>query len=339
MNQEIEYAEMLEIPVSTVNVVHKKRRKKSATEEGTESLKNTTPVLELPPIESGIDHTDVALQTESAQTVTAVENTEFGNEAAEPSSATDTQPPDQADNQPQNEGDITFDPIPERIDTVRLYAAEDAENFKKNGLQPQDYHLHENSQNEHTMYAMNAKNAPSNPVKIALGIEFGAVCALCAAIFVTNAAFPNSAVNSFFRGMLGTNTETAANHRVYSDFELSPIVSTLSKATLTLSENGVLTLTDATHVYPAADGTVAEISKSTDGLYTVTVQYSDSFSGVFQGLDQLYYSMGDSVKPRVPLGYSDGEGEVQITMYSDGTPLNCFRITDENCLAWLPENE
>ena len=28
MNQEIEYAEMLEIPVSTVNVVRKKRRKK-----------------------------------------------------------------------------------------------------------------------------------------------------------------------------------------------------------------------------------------------------------------------------------------------------------------------
>lgn len=333
MNQEIEYAEMLEIPVSTVNVVHKKRRKKAENE----LLKNTEPTPT--PLEIETATIEPVLQTESVQTATAVENTEFGGEAAEQLSATDAQNPDQADDQPQNEGDIVFDPIPEHIDTVRLYAAEDVENFKKNGLQPQDYHLHANSQNGHTMYAMNAKNTPSKPVKIALGIEFGAVCALCAAIFITNAAFPNSAVNSFFRGMLGTDTETAANHRVYSDFELSPIVSTLSKATLTLSENGILTLTDATHVYPAADGTVAEIAKSADGLYTVTVQYSDSFSGVFQGLDQLYYSMGDSVKPRVPLGYSDGEGEVQITMYSDGTPLNCFRITDENCLAWLSENE
>ena len=44
MNEEIEYAEMLEIPVSTVNVVRKRRKKKSAHSSALEesaSLKST----------------------------------------------------------------------------------------------------------------------------------------------------------------------------------------------------------------------------------------------------------------------------------------------------------
>ena len=43
MNQEIEYAEMLEIPVSTVNVVRKKRRKKQ--ENPVNAAPQTAPVI------------------------------------------------------------------------------------------------------------------------------------------------------------------------------------------------------------------------------------------------------------------------------------------------------
>ncbi|MBO7297674.1 MAG: hypothetical protein J6U60_01350 [Clostridia bacterium] len=54
-------------------------------------------------------------------------------------------------------------------------------------------------------------------------------------------------------------------------------------------------------------------------------------------LQTLYYAVGDEVKANIPLGYSDGEREVQVTMYSEGALLNCMYLTDENCLAWVEE--
>jgi hypothetical protein len=69
------------------------------------------------------------------------------------------------------------------------------------------------------------------------------------------------------------------------------------------------------------------------------VCYSDSFTGVFNGLDTVYYAVGDEVKTNVPIGYTAGENEVQVTMYSNGRLLNCFQLTDENCLAWISDNE
>ena len=86
--------------------------------------------------------------------------------------------------------------------------------------------------------------------------------------------------------------------------------------------------------YPATDGTVSEITQNEGGMYTVKLSHSDSFTGVIEGLSQVHYSVGDTVKANVPVGYSDGEAQVQYTMYSDGEMLNCFQITEENCLAW-----
>jgi hypothetical protein len=117
---------------------------------------------------------------------------------------------------------------------------------------------------------------------------------------------------------------------------MASVVSERSDAELTLSPTGILSFTDDCCVYPAADGTVSEVRKDDSGLYTLKVNYSDSFTGVFQGLDSVYYAVGDTVKTNVPIGYTAGEAEVQVTMYSNGILLNCFELTEENCLAWLP---
>jgi len=186
------------------------------------------------------------------------------------------------------------------------------------------------------VYALNRDNTPK-AVRIALGVEFIAACVLCGSIFFTNVFMPGSAINTFFRGITETKATTNANNRVYSDFELSSIVSDFSDVTLTLSDAGVLSFTDECCVYPAADGTVAEITKAADGQYTMKIRYSNTFSGVFHGLDQVFYQVGDKVKSNVPVAYSDGESEVQVTMYSSGELLNCFRLTEENCLAWISE--
>ena len=177
-----------------------------------------------------------------------------------------------------------------------------------------------------------------NLLQNVLNAEFILSCALCGAIFLTNVFMPGSAINTFFRAITST-TPVATDTRTYADFTLAPVVSELSNAELSLSASGILSFVDECCVYPSADGTVAEVRKTEDGFYSLKLQYSDSFTGVIHGLNQVYYDVGDTVKKNVPVGYSEGEGEVQVTMYSNGELLNCFTLTEENCLAWMTENE
>ncbi len=280
--EEIEYAEMLEIPVSTVNVVRSKRRRnKTPLAEPNAALK-----------ESVIASVNDRLQEEEQPLLDA-----------------------------EQEGSLNFDPIPERIDTVRLYSSEDGDE-----LNPYDYPL-----NEGGTYEMNEKTPKS--IRVALGAEFGIACALCCGIFLTNVFMPNSAINTFFRA-INTPADIQTTVRPYTDFTLGAVVSELSDAELTLSPSGILSFTDACAVYPAADGKVASVTKDLNGKCTLKIEYTKDFTGVFSGLDTVYYEVGDEVKANVPVGYAGGEEEVQVTMYSGGILLNCFELTEENCLAW-----
>ena len=311
MNEEIEYAEMLEIPVSTVNVVRKTRRRKKSAR-----AKRETPLFELPLKDSVIAQVNDRLDETEPQP---------------PQPPTEELLPLDGE---QNEGILEFDSIPDRIDTVRLHGEEKRSwlnrfRFKK-PLEIEDF-----AENEGSRYEMNEDNAPSaRKTRLLLRAEFAIACALCGTIFLTNVFLPESGVNTFFRTLTTPAAETAAvDTRSYADFDLSPIVSEYSSATLSLSEDGVLSFQDECCVYPAANGRVYEVTQ-TDGVYTLKIQYSDSFTGSFDGLDYVYYAVGEEVKANVPVGYSNGETEVKITMYSSGKALNCFRLTEENCLAW-----
>ncbi len=280
MNEQIEYAEMLEIPVSTVNVVRKTRRRKKTDERAEE------PALK-----------DSVIATVNDR-VRAIEETQT------------------------QEGSLNFDPLPERIDTVRLYS----QKGENNELYPYDYPLNEGGRYE-------TKHKIPRPARVALGVELGVACALCCGIFLTNVFVSNSAINTFFRA-INTPQEPVAIVRPYTDYKLTSVVSSLSEAKLTLSDSGILSFTEECCVYPAADGKVASLTQDSNGLYTLKIGYSDTFTGVFTGLDSVYYAVGDTVKANVPVGYSEGETEVRVTMFSEGVMLNCFELTEENCLAW-----
>ncbi|MBQ8291053.1 MAG: hypothetical protein IJX88_00895 [Clostridia bacterium] len=290
MNEEIEYAEMLEIPVSTVNVVKKKRGRKSKQNAG--DLK-----------ESVIEKVNGKLDEPASITAEAELFAESAN----------------------SEGNIDFDDGVERVDTVRLYA-EGENRFLDN----------ENENFDGGRYASNAKK--DRVARIVLGVEFAAACALCGAIFLTNIFMPGSAINTFFRALDNPKEATQTDERKYSDFTLTNVVSDYSDTELNLSEAGILSFTDECHVYPVADGKVSEVEKDENGVYTLKIAHSDSFTGVISGLDVVYYAVGDTVKANIPVGFTDGESEVQVTMYSAGELLNCFEITDENCLAWVEQS-
>ncbi|MBR2330311.1 MAG: hypothetical protein IKA40_03600 [Clostridia bacterium] len=308
MNQEIEYAEMLEIPVSTVNIERKKKRgrkpraqKQDETQPKSADLKETV----IAQINGKLD--------ETPQEKISAEAALFAESA-------------------NSAGRVDFDGATERIDTVRVYTDEEKNAAR---LYASEYSFQDDEmENDGGRYAFKEERTTPKRVRVALGIEFAAACALCGAIFLTNVFVPNSAINTFFR-TLSTAQNTAADTRTYADFTLSSVVNDFTDVEMQLSPTGILTFQEKCCVYPAADGKVSAVEQNEDGTYTVRVSHSDSFTGVMKGLHCVYYAVGDSVKANVPVGYCDGESQVQVTMYSQGELLNCFELTEENCLAWL----
>ena len=310
MNEEIAYAEMLEIPVSTVSVVHKKRKKnkkrpaeKSLSKEVKSSL--ITQVNDrLEREEDGQIRVDAELFAEGVN----------------------------------SGGSLDFGEIPERVDTVRLYSANDKifpQTEEVIGGDESDFETEE-EEIDGIRYENNLTKQERR-VRAVLGVEFALCCAFCGAIFLTNVLMPNSAVNGFFRSLGATPTMETTDNRAYSDFTLSPVVSGLMGGEISLSDTGVLSVLGACHIYPATDGKVSEIVAKQDGGYVITIAYSNTFTGVFDGLEQVYYEVGDSVKANVPIGYLGEETTAQVTMYSSGALLSCFELTDENCLAWIEQ--
>lgn len=333
MNEEIEYAEMLEIPVSTVNVVRKTRRRKRAeTQENTtqHTLSQPTPTnADAFLRDSVIAQVNGKMETPHAPNVPADTQNEV---ASSTETAQITAEAELFAEGANSEGYLSFEPEPDRLHTVRLYASGEVQEQTDT-----DEYYADEEENDGVRYAMNGEKRPSRGLRILLNTELALACALCGAIFFTNVFLPNSAINTFFRAINTPKEQTVTRH--YSEFELAPIVSVRSDAQLDLSPTGVLSFTDNCCVYPAANGKVAEVTKSDEGLYTVKVSYTDTFTGVFYGLDTVYYAVGDEVKANVPVGYSHGKSEVQVTMYSNGDLLNCFELTEENCLAWIDAEE
>ena len=328
MNEEIEYAEMLEIPVSTVNVVKKKRGRKRKA-EALEQTAAPTPVSAPNLKESVIARVNGKMQQEPIAEGSNLENEITAEAAMFAESA-------------NSGGNLDFGEIPERIDTVRLYSAREKAFRKEIALSPEEYAFeNENALNDGGVYAFNtqarAETKAERRVRWVLGAEFALACALCGAIFLTNVFMPGSAVNTFFRALDGREQTSNADTRTYSDFTLSGVVNDFSDTELNLSPTGILSFTDECHVYPVANGKVSAVTKNEDGTYTLKISHSDTFTGVIDGLDQVYYQEGEAVKANVPVGYSHGEAEVQVTMYSSGALLNCFELTEENCLAWIEQ--
>lgn len=259
MNEEIEYAKMLEIPVSTVNVVPKKRRFRAKKNDLKEKL------------------------------ITKINNRADG----------ETETTDFASDEPQEE---TFDAELKTLD------------FSPEPVQEREP----------------PKTKSDRRAGIALTVEFGIACALCATIFLTNAFMPTSAINTFFRSF-GENK--VAETKKYSDFALKSVVSELSNADVELSENGVISFSDACCVYPTVDGKVKTVFRNADGTYDVTVGHTDDFYSVTSGLSSVYYKEGESVYAGVPMGYTNGENVVRVMMYSDEELLSCLQQS-EGGIAW-----
>ena len=267
MNEEIEYAEMLEIPVSTINVIRKRKKSRRADAE---NLKERA----------------ISLVNET----------------------TDSE-------QPQT-NDFPF-------------FSETDENAENDYTSPQG--------REEIARFIPTVSRKERVQSLVLKAEFGLACALCTGIFLTNVWVPQSAINTFFRSLVPE--KQTVDTRDYTDFTLSNVLGADSDAEMTLSPTGILTFVQEGCVYPTADGKVSAVTQDENGKFTVKISHTDTFSGVIDGLDYVYYSVGQTVKHNVPVGYSDGENEVQVTLYSGDELLNCFAVTEENGLEWVSSSK
>ena len=153
--------------------------------------------------------------------------------------------------------------------------------------------------------------------------ELIAVCVLAAAIFLTNIFMPNSAINTFIGSLTGNKTDAEPS---YNEITLSSVVSDKSNAVVNVSESGVLSFTAKGSVYPICAGKVASVTKEND-TYTVEIAHTSTFTSVITGLTDVYSAKGTSVQGNIPFAYSDGEAEVRVSMYDNGTLLNCYTLS------------
>lgn len=159
---------------------------------------------------------------------------------------------------------------------------------------------------------------------IVLISELAAACAIAVAIFLTNIFMPSSLINTF----VGSLSNKTPAEPAYTDFTLTSVVSDFSDADITVAENGVLSFTAEGAVYPVCKGKISSITEE-DGKYTVQIAHTSTFSSVITGLTQVYSAKGTEVAANLPFGYSDGSGEVKVSMYDGETLLNCYKLSGE----------
>lgn len=257
MSEQIDYAEMLEIPVSTLNVTKKKSRKKREPD-----LKE--------------------------QAVAAVNERAEGYEARTEEALPPEAPAAEANVVDYGEGAVPEEkPRKKFLDSKLLVA------------------------------------------------EFAAVLGLVALILLTNIFWQDSAINTFFAGLVNPQEEAVQtiDERTYSELTLGSVVSDGS-VDCTVSDAGILSFTAECSVYAPYTGTVTNVSQGEDGLYTIEVGHTASFSSVLSGLTYAYPAAGDAVYPTIPIGYSDGSAQVTVALYDAGTLIQSYSVDENNDIVW-----
>ena len=159
---------------------------------------------------------------------------------------------------------------------------------------------------------------------IILWTEAALVGIIAIAIFVTNLLVPSTVINTF----LTSFSKPSVEEPVYSQLTLSSIVGDFSEAEVTLNENGVLCVLAEGGVYPVCDGKVTSVYEN-NGIYTMEIAHTSTFTSVIEGLTAAYSAVGTKVEGNIPVGYSDGQAEVRVTLYNNGAALTCIALNGE----------
>lgn len=276
MNEKLQYATMLEIPVSTCSVssapVKKKgagRKKKVNPEEVKEKLLkkiNSEQVSEQ--IESPKDQSGQVLKAQEYQELIGEKVCEEKEQTAE-----------------QGEKDNLLDAKPvmdeekseQEIDSVEETITEDC-----------------------TATVSKAEIKKKEKFKFSIiSVQLAIIGVLVATIFLTNALFIDSGINVFLRGVFGTETATV-DARTFKNF--TPVVAMGDNDGVLLND-GIISFAGEGSVYAPCDGKVTSIVKENDGQYTIEITHSKNFKSVLFGVEHVYVELNDTVYRNIPVGF------------------------------------
>ena len=227
MNEEIEYAEMLEIPVSTVSVTEKRRKFRKNKGDLKEKLisKVNDRAAGAEAYKAAYTNADAAYPAYSSDLSGAAESAASETAAGASFAA---------------EG--AAEPYYSAFSTVTIGNDNRGENT------------------ENGAYEAGARKKGGFAGRF-VAFEFAAACVLCATIFMTNVFLPKSGMNVFFRSLNQPKQEAPAAKK-YSDFTLRSVVNDFAEVPLAVSETGVLTFKGKCCVYPAVDGTISAVTRT-----------------------------------------------------------------------------
>ncbi len=157
-----------------------------------------------------------------------------------------------------------------------------------------------------------------------IGIELAVVVLLIGVIALTNIFNPNSGINVFMKNLFSKEVEVSVDDREFNEFD--PVIAMGSD--ITLSENGVLTVSGSGSVYSPCDGTVASVSKMEDGTYSMEIAHSENFSTLISGLTFAYMVEGESVYYNIPVGYIEEQGVTMCFLGADGAIITGYEVID-----------
>ena len=161
-----------------------------------------------------------------------------------------------------------------------------------------------------------------------IGAQIAVIGVLIGAIFLTNAFYPDSGLNVFFREVFSSGQPSAVDNRTYKDF--APVLAVGGGLNL---DGGVITIGSEGSVYSPCDGKVVSVTVSEDGKYSLEIAHGKNFSTTLSGLDYAYCTLGDEVYYNIPVGYTEAGGAKMCFLSGEGAVISDYTI-DGNSVIW-----
>ncbi len=196
MNEKLQYATMLEIPVNTCNVTLKKPKRKGLfkrREKNPEQIKEQ--------LVRKINEENGVLDQAPVEQLTGATEEELGVQV-------------------NTEGENAY-----------TYTAEsDRESLEKEN----DYTLEQEYSEENTVNITQARRQKKRFKFTVVGVQFAIIGALVATIFLTNALYVDSGINVFFRNIFSTESTVTIDERTHADF--TPVIEMGGMSGVTVQE-------------------------------------------------------------------------------------------------------
>ncbi|MBR2617079.1 MAG: hypothetical protein IKC56_02460 [Clostridia bacterium] len=325
MEQELRYAQLLEIPVESCTVITKKSKKRTANSE--ERLKNKA-IQEVnrqaEAVETLAQTQELAIKTERQENQRKKED--LGENQAQNSTFLEEQRVEEETRAP--EIPLRVAPLLESaegaLETEERLEAEGAlEEYGSASLDTAGDALNEDTalpvceiieELPEERAVLDAYLPPRKKRSVGLTLT-AVVCAVLSFAFLLNAFVFRLDLAGLVTGSATLKKE--ADNRLRGEFSL-----TLPTAGEYEIVSGVMQLLDKGGVYATEDGKVTSLTADETGLYTMEISHSDRFKTVITGVSTTFNKVGDRVYRAQPVAYGMGE-TVSVSFYENGEQLTC----------------